>query len=216
MPRTSKRNQKTCAAAIYEKLNEAHPDAHCALNYSTPFELAVATILSAQCTDVRVNQVTPELFRKFPTPEALAVASQEEIEDLIRSTGFFRNKARNLIGMTQSMMKMHEGKLPETMDALLELPGIGRKTANVILGNAFGKNEGVVVDTHVKRLSKRLDFSKKDSPEQIERDLMALFPQDTWTDLAHILIFHGRRVCNARKPKCSQCPVADLCPAAEV
>jgi len=216
MPRESKKAKLERAANIYQILDETYPDAHCALTHRNPFELAAATILSAQCTDVRVNQVTPNLFKKFPTPEKLAVAAQEEVEELIRSTGFFRNKAKSLIGLAQGLVDKHNGKVPDEMNVLIKLPGIGRKTANVILGNAFGKNEGMVVDTHIKRLSKRMGFTTKDSPEQVEPDLMKLFPQETWTQLAHILIFHGRQVCNARKPKCADCPVASLCPSADL
>lgn len=216
MPRESKKAKQARAAEIYKILDKTYPDAHCALDYRNPFQLAVATILSAQCTDERVNQVTPKLFKTFPTAEKLAVADQETVEDLIRSTGFFRNKAKSLIGLAQGLMDKHDGEIPDDMDQLVKLPGIGRKTANVILGNAFGKSEGVVVDTHIKRLSKRMKFTTKDTPEQIEPDLMHLFPQKDWTQLAHILIFHGRQICNARKPKCADCPVASLCPSADL
>ncbi len=216
MPRESKKAKQERAAIIYQILDETYPDAHCALTHRNPFELAVATILSAQCTDVRVNLVTPKLFKTFPTPEKLAVADQDEVEELIRSTGFFRNKAKSIIGLAQGLVDKHNGQVPDDMDMLIKLPGIGRKTANVILGNAFGKNEGMVVDTHIKRLSKRMAFTNKDAPEQVEPDLMNLFPQETWTQLAHILIYHGRQVCSARKPKCSDCPVASLCPSADL
>jgi len=203
------------AYAVFSQLQAAYPDAHCALDHNTPFQLAAATILSAQCTDERVNQVTPALFAQYPTPETLAVAAQEDVEALIRPTGFFRNKAKNLVGMARTLVAHHDGQLPDRMDDLVKLPGVGRKTANVLLGNAFGKNEGVVVDTHVKRLSGRLGWSQQDTPERIERDLMALFPKELWTDLSHVLIFHGRQVCGARKPQCAVCPVAADCPSAK-
>ncbi len=176
----------------------------------------MATILSAQCTDARVNMVTPALFRTYPTPEALAGAKTEELEEIIRSTGFFRNKAKNLIGMADALLERHEGELPKTIKELAALPGIGRKTANVILGNAFGIDEGVVVDTHVKRLSGRLRFTREKTPEKIEQDLIELFPQETWTMLAHLLIYHGRQVCDARRPRCGQCTVSNLCPSSAV
>lgn len=207
---------KEKARAVFAQLQAAYPNAHCALDHSTPFQLAAATILSAQCTDERVNRVTPALFAKYPTPKSLALAAQEDVEALIRPTGFFRNKAKSLIGMAQALVERHNGRLPERMEDLVKLPGVGRKTANVLLGNAFGKNEGVVVDTHVKRLSVRLGWTKHDNPVRIERDLMALFPQNLWTTLSHVLIFHGRQVCGARKPDCAVCPVATHCPSAKV
>ncbi len=209
-PSTSKRQ---VAVQVYQRLRAAHPDAHCALDHDGPFQLAVATVLSAQCTDERVNQVTPALFTRFPTPEALAGAAPAEVEALVRPTGFFRNKARNLIGLARALVERHDGKLPAEMDALVALPGVGRKTANVLLGTAFGKNEGVVVDTHVKRLSRRLGWTKHDDPLRVERDLMGPFPKNDWTDLSHVLIFHGRRVCRARTPRCGACPVARRCPS---
>jgi endonuclease-3 len=171
-------------------------------------------VLSAQCTDKRVNLVTPALFKRFPGPESLAKARQVEVEELIKSTGFFRNKAKSIIGLAQGVVADHEGKLPQTMEELVPLPGIGRKTANVILGNAFGKNEGVVVDTHIARLSKRLGLTKHTDPVRIEKDLVALFPRESWTMLAHLLIWHGRRVCFARKPDCEGCTLKDICPSA--
>jgi endonuclease-3 len=172
--------------------------------------------LSAQCTDERVNMVTPTLFQRFPDAQTLSQASQAEVEELIHSTGFFRNKAKYLIGMAMAVMEEHAGELPRTLAELTMLPGIGRKTANVILGNAFGIDEGVVVDTHVKRLSGRMGFSKESTPEKIERDLMELFPRDRWTPLSHLLIFHGRGPCPARKPRCEECVVAHLCPSSLV
>lgn len=216
MPRESKTARKERAARVYQHLADEYPDAKCALDYGSPFQLAVATILSAQCTDVRVNMVTPELFRRHPDARSLAGAQQEEVEELIRSTGFFRNKARSLLGMAKAVMEDHDGELPRTMKELAALPGIGRKTANVVLGNAFGIDEGVVVDTHVKRLSGRLGFTAETNPDKIERDLMALFPNETWTMLAHLLIYHGRKVCPARKPRCNECAVSHLCPSSAV
>ncbi|MDE2974717.1 MAG: endonuclease III [Gemmatimonadota bacterium] len=203
-------------AEIYDLLLAEYPDAKCALDHASPFELAVATILSAQCTDARVNMVTPELFRRYPDPEALSAALPEELEEVIRSTGFFRNKTRNLIGMAAALVEEHGGELPRNMKELSALPGIGRKTANVVLGNAFGIDEGVVVDTHVKRLSRRLGFTAEATPEKIEKELMALFPRRVWTMLAHLLIWHGRRVCNARRPLCNRCPVSHRCPSSAV
>jgi len=216
VPRESKRARAERAAEVYGLLEAEYPDAHCALDHRSPFELAVATILSAQCTDARVNMVTPELFRRYPDPEALAGADQEELEEVIRSTGFFRNKARNLIGMATALGEEHGGELPRNLAELSSLPGIGRKTANVILGNAFGIDEGVVVDTHVKRLSGRLGFTRHTQPEKVEKDLMELFPSRVWTMLAHLLIHHGRQVCIARKPRCHQCVVSHLCPSSLV
>jgi endonuclease-3 len=194
------------------KLQAAHPDARCALDHVSPFQLAVATILSAQCTDERVNQVTPALFAAFPTPRALAEAPDGSVEALIHSTGFFRAKARNLRGLGRTLEKRFAGRVPDRMEDLLELPGVARKTANVVLGVAFGKAEGVVVDTHVMRLALRMGFTAHRAPEKIEQDLMALFPRDRWIDLSHVLIFHGRRVCSARKPRCGACPVSRSCP----
>jgi endonuclease III len=216
MPRESKRALEERADAVYRILEEEYPDAHCALDHRNPFELTVATILSAQCTDERVNMVTPELFRRFPAPEDLAGARQDEVEEIVHSTGFFRNKARNLIGMAEAVVERHEGHVPRTLKDLVKLPGIGRKTANVVLGNAFDIDEGVVVDTHVKRISKRLGFTRETSPVKVERDLMKLFPRERWTMLAHLMIFHGRAICDARKPLCGECPVAHLCPSARV
>jgi endonuclease III len=216
MPRESKKALEKRADAVYRILEEEYPDAHCALDHRNPFELTVATILSAQCTDERVNMVTPELFRRFPAPEDLAGARQDEVEEIVHSTGFFRNKARNLIGMAEAVVERHEGHVPRTLKDLVKLPGIGRKTANVVLGNAFDIDEGVVVDTHVKRISKRLGFTRETSPVKVERDLMKLFPRERWTMLAHLMIFHGRAICDARKPLCGECPVAHLCPSARV
>ncbi len=216
MPRESKKKKEERAKAVFDLLESEYPEAKTALDHSNPFELAVATILSAQCTDERVNMVTPELFRRFPDAEALAEAPQEAVEEIVHSTGFFRNKARNLIGMAQTVTQEHGGELPRSLEALTRLPGIGRKTANVILGNAFGIDEGVVVDTHVKRLSGRLGFTRETTPEKVEEDLMRLFPRERWTPLSHLLIFHGRATCVARKPRCKECVVAHLCPSSRV
>lgn len=204
------------APEIYRRLLAEYPDAACALDHRNPYELLVATILSAQCTDKRVNMVTPALFAKYPTPEALAVADPDELADMIRSTGFFRNKTRSLLGMSTAVTEQHGGRVPETMEVLVSLPGVGRKTANVVLGNAFGTNVGVVVDTHVSRLSRRLALSRHDDPVKIEQDLMRLFPREQWTLLAHLLISHGRAVCDARRPRCEQCVVSALCPSSRV
>jgi len=204
------------ALEVFSRLKRAYPDAHTELDYETPLQLLIATILSAQCTDKRVNMVTPLLFRTFPTAAALADAPREELEEIIRSTGFFRNKTKSLIGLGKALVERHNGEVPDSMDALVKLPGVGRKTANVILGNAFEKNEGVVVDTHVARLSHRLGFTKETDPVKIEQDLMRLFPREDWTLLAHLLIFHGRRVCIARAPKCEICVLNDICPSSTV
>ena len=207
---------KARAPIILERLKLAYPDAACALDHRNAFELLVATILSAQTTDVRVNLVTPALFARYPDAATLARARQTDVEKIIQSTGFFRNKARSIIGMAQALVADHGGEVPSTMDQLLSLPGVGRKTANVVLGNAFGINEGVVVDTHVARLSKLLGLTRHTEPEKIERALMSLFPRDDWALLSHLLIFHGRRVCIARRPKCGECVLADLCPSARL
>jgi endonuclease-3 len=202
------------AAPILERLKQEHPDARCALHHRSAFELVVATILSAQCTDARVNMVTPVLFARYPDAFALAKAPQADLEEIIKSTGFFRNKAKSLIGMAQALVADHGGTVPRTMEQLRVLPGVGRKTANVVLGNAFGINEGVTVDTHVARLSRLLRLTKHDDPVKIEQDLMRLFPQSDWALLSHLLIFHGRQVCIARRPRCGECRLADLCPSA--
>lgn len=204
------------AAEYYRRLAAAYPDAHCALDHRNPYELLVATILSAQCTDARVNMVTPALFATYPTARDLADAEQEDVEALIKSTGFFRNKAKSLLGMARALVERHGGEVPRTMDELTHLPGVGRKTANVILGNVFGMNEGVVVDTHVTRLSNLLGLTRESDAVKIEQDLMRLFPRERWTMLSHLLIEHGRRVCIARAPKCDICPLADLCPSARI
>ena len=222
MPATRPRGRETRLALqarakeIFRRLKKRYPDAHCELDHRNAFELLCATILSAQCTDARVNLVTPELFQRYPDAEALAMARPEEVEAIIRSTGFFRNKTKSLIGMANAVVERQGGRIPDSMEALRVLPGVGRKTANVILGNAFGINEGVTVDTHVTRLSHLLRLSRNTDAEGIERDLMALFPQRDWALLSHLLIFHGRRTCIARRPKCGECVIADLCPSALV
>ncbi|MGE0439753.1 MAG: endonuclease III [Gemmatimonadales bacterium] len=203
------------AARILSVLRETYPDAHCALDHRTPYELLVATILSAQCTDARVNMVTPALFAKYPTARDLAAADQDTLETMIRSTGFFRNKAKSLLGMARAVTEDHGGEVPRDMESLRVLPGVGRKTANVVLGNAFGINDGVVVDTHVGRLSQLLGLTREKDPEKIERDLMELVPREDWTMVSHWLIYHGRQVCIARRPQCGRCPLAGLCPSAE-
>lgn len=205
---------KTRAAAILPILRTTYPDAHCELNHDGPFQLLVATILSAQCTDVRVNLVTPALFQKYPEAITLAAAKQQDVEELIRSTGFFRNKAKNLIAAAKAIAQKHKGEVPQDLETLTNLPGVGRKTANVVLGNAFGIEAGVVVDTHVGRLSQRLGLTKHRDPVKIERDLVKLIPQDAWTLWSHLLIWHGRQRCTARKPDCPQCELRDLCPSA--
>lgn len=205
---------RTRARTVLRRLKKAYPDAHCALDHRTPFELLVATILSAQCTDVRVNLTTPALFARYPTPRDLARADSTEVESLIRSTGFFRMKAKNLIGMATALVEEHGGEVPRTMEALRVLPGVGRKTANVVLGNAFGMNEGITVDTHVGRIARLLELTRATDPEQVERDLMALVPRADWTLVSHLLISHGRTVCIARRPRCDDCPLRTLCPSA--
>jgi endonuclease-3 len=199
---------------ILPLLKKAYPQAKCSLDHATPLELLVATILSAQCTDVRVNQVTKALFRKYRTARDYAAASQEELERDIQSTGFFRNKAKSIRAMAASLVERHGGQVPGTMEELTHLAGVGRKTANVVLGNAFGLNVGVTVDTHVARLSQRLGLTKHQDAVKIERDLMPIVPQEDWALWSHLLIYHGRAICQARKPKCAQCVLRDECPSA--
>ncbi len=200
------------AGRVYRKLAKAYPQARCALTHSDAYELLVATILSAQCTDERVNMTTPELFAAYPTVQALAASKQADVEKIIRSCGFYRNKAKSIRAACRTIVDEHGGEVPDSMDELLNLPGVARKTANVVLGNAFGRNEGVVVDTHVKRLSHRMGFTEHTNTDKIEKDLMALFPRNKWTMLSHLLIWHGRQVCKARKPDCASCPVHADCP----
>jgi endonuclease III len=199
------------ARQVVRLLARLYPDAHCALDYTTPLQLLVATILSAQCTDRRVNLVTPHLFKQFPGVEALAEAGQRDLETVIASTGFFRNKARNIIACCQQLMARHGGEVPGTLEELVQLPGVGRKTANVILGNAFGV-PGITVDTHVGRVSRRLSLTSHTDPEKVEQDLMRLIPRREWTMFSHRMIFHGRQVCHARNPNCAGCGLAKVCP----
>ena len=216
MPKTDSADQRVAnkrrVRKIVRRLAKAYAGAECALRHENPFQLAVATILSAQCTDERVNMVTPAVFERFPTAECLAMANQKDVETLINSTGFFRSKAKNLCGMGRMVVAQHGGKLPRTLDELIQLPGIGRKTANVVLGTAFGIPSGVVVDTHVKRISYRLGLTEQTSPEKVEQDLMAILPKSEWIDFSHRLIHHGRQICKARKPACEECPLLDCCP----
>lgn len=201
-------------AEILSRLKELYPDARCALEHRNAFELLCATILSAQCTDARVNMVTPALFARYPTPFELARAEPADVEEIIKSAGFFRNKTKSLIGMAQAVVAEHGGVIPRTMEELRRLPGVGRKTANVVLGNAYGINEGVTVDTHVTRLSGLLGLSREGDPVKIEENLMQMFPREDWGLLSHLLIFHGRRVCVARRPRCGDCVLANVCPSA--
>src|SRR5437870_2223763 len=205
--------RKTRARKIIARLKQEYPDATCALHHRSALELVVATILSAQCTDARVNMVTPALFAKYRTAADYAAADPRVLEREVQSTGFFRNKTKSIIGMAQALVERHGGEVPDTMEALTELPGVGRKTANVILGTWFKKNEGVVVDTHVQRLSRLMKLTRHDDPVKIERDLMDLLPRDVWTWWSHTLIQHGRHVCIARRPRCEECVVNKLCPS---
>jgi len=198
-------------AAILKALDEAYPEAECALHHRSPWELLVATILSAQCTDVRVNMVTPELFRRFPTPEAMSRATLPELEELIRTTGFFRNKAKSIQGAARKIIADFGGEVPQTLAELITVPGAARKTANVVLGVSFGKAEGVVVDTHVFRIARRLELAKGDTPGKVEQELMQVLPRDHWIRFSHQLIHHGRKVCVARNPKCRECALETLC-----
>ncbi len=199
------------ALEVFTRLKKKYPDAHCELNHSNPFELLIATILSAQCTDVRVNMVTPALFKKYPTTQKLAKAKLEDVEEAIKSINFFRNKSKSLIACAQKLVSDHAGEVPKTVEELSELAGVGRKTANVVLGNAFNINTGIVVDTHVKRTAHLLGLTKQTDPAKVEIELMKLFPNETWTDLSHLLIFLGRRNCIARRPQCDLCNLNDIC-----
>lgn len=214
--RESRKAKKARTGEILARLRREYPEARVALDFRSPLELLVATILAAQCTDERVNQVTPALFARYPAARDYAGADLAELEVLVKTTGFFRNKAKALKNLGTALTASHGGEVPRTMEELTALPGVGRKTANVILGNAFGLNEGIVVDTHVQRLSRRLGLTDETDPEKIERDLLPLVPREEWTVFANVLIFHGRTICKARKPLCGVCPVADLCPSAEV
>jgi endonuclease-3 len=202
-------------AKILWALDETYPDSRCSLDYRTPFQLLIATMLSAQCTDARVNIVTKDLFRRAPDARAMAAVSQEEMEDLVRTTGFFRNKAKNVRATAQLLVDRHRGKVPETMDALLELPGVARKTANCVLGTAFKTPVGIVVDTHVTRIVHLLGLTKEKDPVRIERDLMALIPEQHWVRFTHQLIDHGRAICVARRPRCTECVLRALCPSSK-
>jgi len=225
MPTTSRKPAKPAAhqgrgplapdrvATILRGLDEAYPAVECALNHNSPWELLIATILSAQCTDVRVNMVTPELFRRFPTPQAMAAASLEEIEEIIRSTGFYHNKAKSLQGAARTVVSDFHGEVPQTLEELIKIPGAARKTANVVLGVCFHKAEGVVVDTHVFRISRRLALAKGDTPQKVEQELMRILPQERWISFSHQIIHHGRAVCDARKPKCERCNLEQVCTA---
>jgi len=204
--------KRKLAVQIVAELQRAYPDAKCALHHHNPLQLLVATILSAQCTDARVNLVTPALFKKYRTAADFATAPPRELEAMIRSTGFFRNKARSIRNCCRALVEHHGGRVPDTLDELIALDGIGRKTANVVLGVAFAKAEGVVVDTHVARLSHRMGLTRHRTPEKIERALMGIIPREDWIDFSHLLIWHGRKRCTARRPDCIQCEVADLCP----
>lgn len=193
-----------------------YPDAECSLDFETPFQLLVATILSAQSTDKKINEVTPELFRKYPSPQAFVSADQSELEKDLKPTGFFRQKAKSVQGASAAIVKEHGGEVPKKLEELVELPGVGRKTANVVMGNAFGKATGVVVDTHVKRVSNRLGMTTHTDPVKIENDLTELYPRSKWVKLGHMLILHGRNICIARKPKCVECALTDVCPSSRV
>jgi endonuclease-3 len=211
MPRFPSARQR--APELLSRLGDLYPEATCSLDWRTPYELLVATMLSAQCTDVRVNMVTPALFVRFPDAAAAAAVEPEEVEPYVRSTGFYRNKAKAIVGASRLLMERHGGQVPASMAELLELPGVARKTANVVLAHAFGIHAGVTVDTHVKRLSRRLGLSRQTDPRRIEPDLMRLVPQADWENLSIRLIFHGRAVCSARRPACGDCRIADLCPS---
>ncbi len=214
IPRESAAARRARADEITRRLHQTYPDVKCELDHENPFQLLVATILSAQSTDKGVNKVTPVLFQRYPTPHDLAQASSDEVKEIIRTTGFFNNKAKSIQGAARKIDLEFDGKVPDSMPELLTLPGVARKTANVVLGTAFDKNEGVVVDTHVARLSKRLGLSKEADPQKIEQDLMAAVPRKDWTLFAHLVIWHGRRCCYAQKPECGRCSINELCPSA--
>lgn len=212
--RESRQRRRDRAATIAPLLREAYPDLEISLDWETPLQLLVATILSAQCTDERVNKVTPALFQRYPTTQDYVEADREELEELIRSTGFYRNKARNIQGMAARVEQEYDGEVPDSMEDLLELPGVARKTANVVLTNAFGRIEGIVVDTHVRRVSGRLGLTRETTPEKIEAELMKILPKEEWHHFSWGLLLHGRQVCDARRPACEACMLADLCPSA--
>lgn len=212
MRKTSEAARKTRAAEVLARLIRRYPRPETMLEHANAWELLVATVLAAQCTDARVNTVTPEFFRRWPTPKALTSATREEVESVIRSTGFYHNKAKNLLGAARRVEDVHGGEVPRTLAELVEVPGVARKTANVVLWGAYGINEGLAVDTHVKRISYRLGLTDHTDPVRIERDLMKLFPPDSWGDVNHRMVWFGRDVCDARKPRCGECEMADLCP----
>jgi endonuclease-3 len=212
--RTAKLPSPNQVARTFAKLRARYPDAHCELDHQSPFQLIVATVLSAQSTDVMVNRITPELFRRWPTPDSLASADPAQVEQTLSKIGMYRQKTKNVVGLAKKLVAEHGGQVPRTLAELVLLPGVGRKTANVVLGVAFGTPEGVVVDTHVQRISQRLGWTRATEPPEIERDLMTLFPRQDWDILSHTLIFHGRRTCAARKPACAACPVSAECPSA--
>lgn len=203
---------KKQATAIFRALGKRYPNANCELDFNNPFQLIVATVLSAQCTDKRVNMVTPPLFKKYPTPKKMASAKILDLEEMIRTTGFFHNKARHIQGLSQKLLTDFDGEVPSTLEELITLPGVGRKTANVVLGHAFGV-PGITVDTHFGRLSRRFEWSDSDDPEKVEKDVAELIPEKEWTNLSQRLIWHGRRICHARKPACGACPITNLCPS---
>jgi len=217
-PKRAKQDSPTAPARIQEilrRLDATYPGVTCALQHNSAWELLVATILSAQCTDVRVNMVTPGLYKKYPTPADFAALKPEQLEPEIRSTGFFRNKSKSLVGAAQKIISDFGGQVPQEMEQLLTIPGVARKTANVVLGTWFHKNDGVVVDTHVQRISRRLELTREEDPRKIEQDLMRVIPRQKWTDFSHQIIWHGRKLCIARKPKCAECPLENICHAAD-
>ena len=214
--RESRRARRERAGEILARLRREYPETRLALDFQSPLQLLMATVLAAQCTDQKVNEVTPPLFRRYPTARDFAAADLAELEEMVRQTGFFRNKARALKNLGMTLAAEHGGEVPDSMESLVALPGVGRKTANVVLGNAFGRNEGIAVDTHVQRLSRRLFLTEEEDPEKIERDLVAILPREEWTRFALLLQDHGRKICKARRPECAVCPVADLCPSAEI
>ncbi|MFL6264210.1 MAG: endonuclease III [Thermoanaerobaculia bacterium] len=214
--RESKRARRERTLEILARLRREYPETRLALDFQSPLQLLMATVLAAQCTDQKVNEVTPPLFRRYPTARDFAAADLTELEEMVRSTGFYRNKAKALKNLGMALVAEHGGEVPDAMQPLVALPGVGRKTANVVLGNAFGRNEGVAVDTHVQRLSRRLFLTEEEDPEKIERDLVAILPREEWTRFALLLQDHGRKICKARRPECAVCPVADLCPSAEI
>jgi endonuclease-3 len=216
LPKKPTQVGRDVALEYIRRLEATYPDAKCSLDHHDAYQLLVATILSAQCTDARVNMVTPDLFARFPDPAALADAEPEDLENRIKSTGFFRNKTKSLLGMARAVVDKHGGEIPRTMDELTHLPGVGRKTANVVLGSAFGINEGIVVDTHVTRVSFRLGLTRQTDAVKIEQDLVKVVPREKWTLFSHLLIFHGRAICVARRPLCETCPLWDLCPSSLV